>query len=259
MKLDILLKGIEYHLQQGSPENCEITGLCEDSRKIKCGNLFFCRTGTHTSGKQYLRQALSLGAAAVICEKYDEDSRRILSSQKDICVIETDVSAQTQARLASNFYDFSKEKLLLIGVTGTKGKTTVCAMLQKLFLNNHMLCATVGTNGFFLKDRVTKSSHTTPELFELYGFIAEAVKAGCTHFIAEVSSLAVKQGRIAGLTFDLGIFTNIYPDHIGGNEHASFLEYAYWKKRFCGVFCVYILWRGFFQKGGAPYDHPGTV
>ena len=232
MKLDILLKGIEYHLQQGSPENCEITGLCEDSRKIKCGNLFFCRTGTHTSGKQYLRQALSLGAAAVICEKYDEDSRRILSSQKDICVIETDVSAQTQARLASNFYDFSKEKLLLIGVTGTKGKTTVCAMLQKLFLNNHMLCATVGTNGFFLKDRVTKSSHTTPELFELYGFIAEAVKAGCTHFIAEVSSLAVKQGRIAGLTFDLGIFTNIYPDHIGGNEHASFLEYAYWKKRF---------------------------
>ena len=98
MKLDILLKGIEYHLQQGSPENCEIIGLCEDSRKIKCGNLFFCRTGTHTSGKQYLRQALSLGAAAVICEKYDEDSRRILSSQKDICVIETDVSAQTQAR-----------------------------------------------------------------------------------------------------------------------------------------------------------------
>ena len=84
MKLDILLKGIEYHLQQGSPESCEITGLCEDSRKIKCGNLFFCRTGTHTSGKQYLRQALSLGAAAVICEKYDEDSRRILSSQKDI-------------------------------------------------------------------------------------------------------------------------------------------------------------------------------
>ena len=69
MKLDILLKGIEYHLQQGSPENCEITGLCEDSRKIKCGNLFFCRTGTHTSGKRYLRQALSLGAAAVICSK----------------------------------------------------------------------------------------------------------------------------------------------------------------------------------------------
>ena len=132
MKLDILLKGIEYHLQQGSPENCEITGLCEDSRKIKCGNLFLPRLEL-SSGKQYLRQALSLGAAAVICEKYDEDSRRILSSQKDICVIETDVSAQTQARLASNFYDFSKEKLLLIGVTGTKGKTTVCAMLQEAF------------------------------------------------------------------------------------------------------------------------------
>ena len=82
---------------------------------------------------------------------------------------------------------------------------------------------------------MTKSSHTTPELFELYGFIAEAVKAGCTHFIAEVSSLSVKQGRIAGLTFDLGIFTNIYPDHIGGNEHASFLEYAYWKKDFLKI------------------------
>ena len=104
-------------------------------------------------------------------------------------------------------------------------------MLQKLFLNNHMLCATVGTNGFFLKDRVTKSSHTTPELFELYGFIAEAVKAGCTHFIAEVSSLAVKQGRIAGLTFDLGIFTNIYPDHIGGNEHCLFFRVCLLEKK----------------------------
>ena len=93
----------------------------------------FCCTGTHTSGKQYLRQALSLGAAAVICEKYDEDSRRILSSQKDICVIETDVSAQTQARLASNFYDFSKEKLLLIGVTGTKGKQRSARCFRSFF------------------------------------------------------------------------------------------------------------------------------
>lgn len=110
MKLDILLKGIEYHLQQGSPENCEITGLCEDSRKIKCWKLFFLPHWKHIQVENDIcRQALSLGAAAVICEKYDEDSRRILSSQKDICVIETDVSAQTQARLASNFYDFSKE------------------------------------------------------------------------------------------------------------------------------------------------------
>ena len=122
----------------------------------------FCRTGTHTSGKQYLRQALSLGAAAVICEKYDEDSRRILSSQKDICVIETDVSAQTQARLASNFYDFSKEKLLLIGVTGTKGKTTVCAMLQKLFLDNHMLCCHCWNKWLLFKgSRDKKQSYDT--------------------------------------------------------------------------------------------------
>lgn len=231
MKLDTLFRGIEYRLQQKSPCDCEITGLCEDSRRIKCGDLFFCRTGAHTSGKNYLRQALLGGAAAVVCDAYDEECMRILSKEK-ICVIEADVSEQTQARLASNFYDFPQKKLLLIGVTGTKGKTTVCAMLQKLFSDNKIRCASVGTNGFFIGEKRKKSHHTTPELFELYGDLSEAADAGCTHFIAEVSSLAVKQGRTAGLTFDLGIFTNLYPDHIGGSEHVSFQEYAYWKSCF---------------------------
>ncbi len=233
MRLGTLLTGIEYHLQQGNPDDCKITGLCEDSRKIKRGELFFCRTGAHTSGKKYLRQALFGGAAAVVCDACDEEIRRILSDHKTVCAIEVqDSQEQTQVRLASNFYDFPQEKLLLIGVTGTKGKTTVCAMLQKLFCDNGISCAAVGTNGFFIQNQVKKSRHTTPELFELYKDLAEAVKAGCTHFIVEVSSLAVKQGRIAGLFFTLGIFTNLYPDHIGGKEHTSFLEYAYWKKTF---------------------------
>lgn len=232
MKLDILLNGIEYQLQQGNPEECEITGLCEDSRKVKCGDLFFCRNGAHTNGKQYLRQALFAGAVAVVCDRYDENDRTILSSQKNICVIETTVSETTQARLASNFYDFPQEKLLLVGVTGTKGKTTVCAMLQKLFSNHQIRVASVGTNGFFLDGKEKESTHTTPELFELYGDLYKAVQAGCTHFLIEVSSLGVKQGRITGLSFELGIFTNLFPDHIGGNEHASFQEYAYWKKQF---------------------------
>lgn len=233
MRLDTLLTGIEYHLQQGNPDDCKITGLCEDSRRIKQGELFFCRTGAHTSGKNYLRQALLGGAAAVVCDAYDEEMRRVLSYYKAVCAIEVqDLQEQTQVRLASNFYDFPQEKLLLIGVTGTKGKTTVCAMLQKLFCDNGIACAAVGTNGFFIENQVRKSHHTTPELFELYGDLAEAVRTGCTHFIVEVSSLAVKQGRIAGISFALGIFTNLYPDHIGGKEHASFQEYAYWKKTF---------------------------
>ena len=233
MRLDTLLTGIEYHLQQGSPDDCKITGLCEDSRKIKRGELFFCRTGAHTNGKKYLRQALLGGAAAVVCDACDEESKRLLSTHKEVCVVEMqDSQEQTQARLASNFYDFPQEKLLLIGVTGTKGKTTVCAMLQKLFCDNGIACAAVGTNGFFLQNQMRKSHHTTPELFELYGDLAEAVQTECTHFIVEVSSLAVKQSRIAGLSFALGIFTNLYPDHIGGKEHASFQEYAYWKKTF---------------------------
>lgn len=232
MKLDILLNGIEYQLQQGNPKECEITGLCEDSRKIKNGDLFFCRIGAHTTGKNYLRQALLGGAAAVVCDRYDEKDRTILSAQKNICVIETTVSETTQARLASNFYDFPQEKLLLVGVTGTKGKTTVCAMLQKLFSNYQIKVASVGTNGFFLDGKEKESTHTTPELFELYGDLFQAEQAGCTHFLIEVSSLGVKQGRITGLSFELGIFTNLSPDHIGGNEHASFQEYVYWKKRF---------------------------
>ena len=231
MKLDVLLKGLKYQIQQGSLEKCEISGLCEDSRRIKENDLFFCRIGAHTNAKRYLRQAILGGASAVVCDAYDEENSKLLENAH-VCAIKMEINEQVQAKLASNFYKFPQEKLLLIGVTGTKGKTTVAAMLQKLFFDNGIKSALVGTNGFFTERTFESNAYTTPELFDMYRYMAIAVSEGCSHFIVEASSLAVKQGRLSGLFFELGIFTNLHHDHISVSEHSSMKEYAYWKKAF---------------------------
>lgn len=231
MNLKILLEGIRYQVLQGKPECCSISGLCEDSRRIKRGDLFFCRKGEHANGNAYLRQALLLGAAAVVSDAYDDRDLALLE-ESGVCVIQTQAQTGTQAALASNYYQSPQQKLCCVGVTGTKGKTTVCAMLNKILTDNGYRCALAGTNGFVIGEHKEKNRHTTPELFELYAFLAEAVKEGCTHCILEVSSLAVKQGRIDGLEFELGIFTNLSSDHVAEGEHQSFEEYAEWKRRF---------------------------
>lgn len=230
MKLTELLRGMDYQMLQGSPEACGVTGLCEDSRRIKKGDLFYCRTGQSGSGYDYLQEALQRGAAAVAGNCFSCKNRTLLRGYP-VAVVQLQGSHE-QAQLAERYYNFPQKKLYLVGVTGTKGKTTVCGILKHILQENGCICGLCGTNGMEIGASHKNTSHTTPELFALYEFLAEAVSGGCTHCVIEVSSIAAKQGRVDGISFDLGIFTNLYPDHISETEHDSMEEYGFWKRKF---------------------------
>ncbi|MBQ8638166.1 MAG: UDP-N-acetylmuramoyl-L-alanyl-D-glutamate--2,6-diaminopimelate ligase [Lachnospiraceae bacterium] len=238
MTLQSLLDSLEYSLIQGSIQT-EISHLTEDSRTVRKGSLFFCRRGYQTDGEQYLAEALAKGAAAVICQSAGSEMLELLFS-RDISVAVVGNMDEAMQTAAANFYDHPQKKLTLIGITGTKGKTTVSMMLRALLECAGLKTILIGTNGIFTGDQSFLPTHTTPPLLQLYQYLDQAVRSGCSHAVMEVSSLAVKQGRIRGLDFSLGVFTNFSPDHILAGEHESLEEYRSWKRQFLEQcpFCV---------------------
>lgn len=196
-----------------------------DSRKVEPQTLFFCK------GKfepQYLNQAKQKGATAYVAEKKYAQ----VTGMTEFIV--TNVQ-QAMALLGAAFYDFPQNKLFITGITGTKGKTTTA-----YFAHGIQAAHTKGHAALFSTiDRIVgpkpkqrfKSDLTTPESLDLFHDMAEAVDSGMTHLIMEVSSQAFKKNRVYGLTYDLGIFLNISPDHIGNNEHPTFEDYLYCKEQ----------------------------
>lgn len=230
MTLQALLDSMEYSLVQGSVQT-EICHLTEDSHTVMQGSVFFCRRGYHTDGIKYLEEALTRGAAAIISQSIGEEMLGFLLNRKVCVAVVRDVEEAMQ-KAASNFYDHPQRKLTLIGITGTKGKTTVSMMVHSLLEAAGQRAVLIGTNGVWLAGEVFAATHTTPPVLQLYHYLYMAVRRHCRYAVLEVSSLAVKQGRIGGLDFSLGIFTNFYPDHIGEGEHDSLEEYRCWKIRF---------------------------
>ncbi len=230
MKLQHLLGSLEYSLVKGSIQT-DIIHLTEDSRDVCEGSLFFIRRGFHTDGKKFLKEALDKGTRAVVCEAVDDELLGLLLDREVCAVVVADIDQAMQAA-AGAFYDNPQHKLKLIGVTGTKGKTTVSMLIRQVVCAMKQKALLVGTNGIVVDQEVYEEGHTTPPLLSLYRYLALGVEKGCQIAVLEVSSLAVKQRRIEGLTFELGIFTNFYPDHIGEGEHETLEEYRYWKACF---------------------------
>lgn len=194
-----------------------------DSRKVDAETLFFCKGNNFQ--QRYLEQALTEGLTCYIAEQPYEVSA-------DLAIIVTDIR-KALAVLSMAFYDYPQEKLKLIGITGTKGKTTVAYFTKKILdIATDKKTALLSTLNTTL-DGVTffKSKLTTPESLDLYRMMAEAVTNGMTHLVMEVSSQAYKVARVYRLTFDVGIFLNISPDHIGPIEHPTFEDYFYCKRQ----------------------------
>ena len=194
-----------------------------DSRKVDANTLFFCKGNNFQ--QRYLEQALSEGLTCYIAEQPYEVSA-------ELAIIVTDIR-KALAVLSMAFYDYPQEKLKLIGITGTKGKTTVAYFTKQILdITTNKKTALLSTLNTTL-DGVTffKSKLTTPESLDLYRMMAEAVTNGMTHLVMEVSSQAYKVARVYGLTFDVGIFLNISPDHIGPIEHPTFEDYFYCKRQ----------------------------
>ena len=230
MTLQDLLHPLEYSLIQGS-EQTEITQVTENSKTADPGCLFFCRKGKKTSGFRYLKEILAAKAAAIVCDSLPDQELAMLLNAPVTVVVTADMDEMIR-HAANRFYGSPQTKLTLIGVTGTKGKTTVTSMIYELLLQMGEQAVLIGTNGVRLCGEVLETFHTTPPLLSLYGYLFRAVQRHCRYAVIEVSSLAVKQGRIAGLSFNLGILTNFSPDHIAPGEHESLEEYRMWKQRF---------------------------
>lgn len=202
----------------------EINDLQTDSRKVKPGGCFIAVKGTLTDGHSFIDTAIANGASAIICETLPDT----LNDKIQYTVVEN--SAIVAGVMAHNFYGQLSEKIKLIGVTGTNGKTTIATLLFKLFSALGYKCGLISTVQNQVSDKILPSTHTTPDAVSLNKLIAEMFAAGCSHVFMEVSSHAIDQHRVAGLQFAGGIFSNITHDHL--DYHKTFDEYIRVKKQF---------------------------
>ncbi|MEI3139229.1 MAG: UDP-N-acetylmuramoyl-L-alanyl-D-glutamate--2,6-diaminopimelate ligase [Lachnospiraceae bacterium] len=223
MKLTKLLERLEYTCLQGDIDK-EISGIVNDSRKVTEGSLFFCIKGAVSDGHTYASDVAQKGAAAIIVQEPVE-------VPESVTVIQVADSRYAMALVAAAWYEYPAEKLHVIGITGTKGKTTTTYMIRSILEAAGHKVGLIGTIEAIIGDRVIPACNTTPESTTIQEYFAEMVKAGCDSVVMEVSSQGLMLHRTAGILFEIGIFTNLEPDHIGPAEHASFEEYLECKSR----------------------------
>lgn len=222
-----LLQHILYKVRntalQGSTE-VEINGLCMDSRHVAKGSVFIAIRGVHTDGHQFIEKAIERGAVAVICEEMPE------WTYKTVTYVKVEDAAAACGIMASNFYGNPSEKLKIVGITGTNGKTTIATLLYQLFHQMGYRCGLISTVANYIGEEVVAATHTTPDAIQLHELLGRMVDKGCSHAFMEVSSHAIHQQRIGGVYFTGGIFTNITHDHL--DYHKTFDEYIRVKKSF---------------------------
>ena len=223
MILSDILNGADVLDILGNKE-IEISEIVFDSRKAVKNSLYIAIKGTLVDGHQYIPSAIEKGAKAIVCE--------VLPEQKEegIIYIKVENSSKVLGLLASNFYGNPSEKLTLVGVTGTNGKTSVSTLLFDIFKKMGYSSVLISTVEYRIGDEVFPSTHTTPDIITLNKILSKAVEQGCQYAFMEVSSHGIHQGRIDGLNFRIAGFTNITHDHL--DYHKTFLEYLNTKKRF---------------------------
>jgi len=223
MKLTDVLHRIPTIAIHGSLDH-EIAALSFDSRKAVAGSLYVAQKGTISDGHSYIHAAEENGAIAIVCEVLPEIQK------ESVTYIQVKDSSKALGHLASNFYDNPSEKLKLIGITGTNGKTTACTLLFDTFVNLGFKAALLSTVELRIGDQVYPASHTTPDVLSINKILAQAVEEGCEYAFMEVSSHGIHQHRTEGLTFCIAGFTNITRDHL--DYHNTFDEYIKVKKSF---------------------------
>jgi len=204
--------------------NATVNDLQVDSRKVNKGSVFIAVKGVSADGHQFIDLAIEKGAIAIVCEVLPDELNN------EIIYVQVENSAAAAGFMAHNFYDQPSEKLKLVGVTGTNGKTTVATLLYKLFTSLGYKSGLLSTVQNEIGDTVIPATHTTPDAINLNALLKQMVDAGCTHAFMETSSHAIHQNRIAGLQYTGAIFTNITHDHL--DYHKTFDEYIRVKKSF---------------------------
>ena len=226
MKLQQLLERMEYQLIQGTTD-VEIARLCYDNRQVQAGDLFVCISGARFDTHDCLQDIADKGATAIMIEKPLSECGALST---DIPVLQVASTRQAEASLAAAYYGHPADHLTMIGITGSKGKTTTTHMLADILRQDGRKVGTVGTNGAIIGDKVIELANTTPSAQDMQMYLAKMVEEGMDTAVIECSSQGLMQYRTGGMTFDCGVFLNISTgDHIGPNEHKDFAEYLHCK------------------------------
>lgn len=223
MILKDLLRGIRVTETIGREET-EISGVAIDSRKIAKGGLFVAMKGTQVDGHKFIPKAIELGAAAILCENLPDNL------EEGVAYVVVPDTEDVVGEVATRFYGNPSEKLKLVGVTGTNGKTTIATLLYNMFRKFGHKCGLLSTVCNYIEEEAIPADHTTPDPIELNELLARMVEAGCEYAFMECSSHAIAQKRIGGLKFAGGIFTNLTRDHL--DYHKTFENYRNAKKAF---------------------------
>lgn len=223
MKLKDIFNGVSYSLLNGKLD-ITINDIKYDSRKVTKNDIYVALKGAIKDGHDYIPEAISKGASVIVVSK-------MVNIHGDVTVIKVDDSRIALSYMSANFFGNPAASLTTIGVTGTTGKTTTTHMIYEMLNSVGLKCGLIGSIGIKYNDVVYHTDNTTPESYEIHKAFSEMVKNGITHVAMETSSQAFKLNRLAGLTFDLGVLTNLTSDHIGPNEHANHKEYISCKNK----------------------------
>lgn len=226
MRLKQLLKGLSYTLVQGDL-NAEVKDIFYDSRKVTEGGLFVCIVGTQRDSHDLAADAAAKGAGVLAIQHPLDDA--VLAGMPGVTVVQFENTRYALAMLSTAFFGHPAEEMTMVGVTGTKGKTTTTHMIRAVLTAAGRKVGMIGTNGVYYPGHHYDLNNTTPESYDLQRILRQLVDAGCDACVMEVSSQGLMMDRVAGIHYQVGVFTNLYPDHIGPGEHSSFEEYRSWK------------------------------
>ena len=253
MKLKEIVKNLEI-LELRADLEMEISGVSYDSRRTQPGDLFVAVRGFESDGHRFIPKAVEKGAVAVLCETAPEDGTpyvRIADCRLGL------------ALASREFFGNPASEMTMIGITGTSGKTTSSYLLKHLLESKlDAKVGLIGTNGNMIGDEFLHTEHTTPESYELHRLFRSMADAGCTHVVMEVSSHSLTLERVAGIEYDVGLYTNLSQDHL--DFHGTMEEYAAAKKKLfsqCRVGCVNLddKWAAFMMEGAKCPVHTFSI
>ena len=213
-----LLKNLDYQIIKGTREG-EITALVYDSRRVTKDCMFVCIKGAVYDSHEHVEEITAKGARVIVAE-------REVEVPEGVTLVLVADTRYALSLLSAAYFDHPADRLKVIGITGTKGKTTTTFMIKGILEHAGYRVGLIGTIETIIGETHIPANNTTPESYLVQEYFAQMVEAGCQICVMEVSSQGLMMHRTAGIPFEIGIFTNLAPDHIGPNEHASFEEYA---------------------------------
>lgn len=214
-----LLEKVDYECIRGTLER-DVTDIIYDSRKVVKGSMFICIPGAIVDGHKFAADAVLAGAGVIVVEKETE-----IPAGADVTVLKVKDTHYAMAYLCAAFFKYPAEEMKIIGITGTKGKTTTTYLVKSILEHAGRKVGLIGTIEIIIGDTHIQADHTTPESYLIQKYFRQMADAGCDTVVMEVSSQGLMLHRTQGFVFDFGIFTNLEPDHIGAGEHKDFADY----------------------------------